>query len=283
MIVKKRGRPSNAELAARKALAAETAKRNVPKSDEAVLKDLRYRFDMLAKLTRGCMDRNVRAMVVTGAPGIGKTHTVDEVLNSREGAKFEIVKGALSAVNLYKLGYAYRNPGDVIVLDDADSIFADLDAVNVLKGLCDSSLHRNVHWMKESSALAQEDVPRTYEFGGSFIFISNIDFQGIVDDGKSKFAPHLDALMSRSLYVTLNLHNRQSISLWVEEVATNGMLFRREGVDAATGKRIVSFIKTHRDELRELSLRTVIKLCSLAKSEPREWENMARCLMLRSS
>lgn len=275
LVIKKRGRPSKQMLQERKATS--TPKR----TDREVLADLQDRFLMLDKLTHGTLDSHVRSLVVTGAPGVGKTYTVENILEHRENAKYEVVKGTLSAVELYKLGYKHRAPGSVIVLDDADSIFTDEEALNVLKALCDSSANRRVSWMKDSATLRQEDVPQSYDFAGSFIFISNIDFQKYVDEGGNKYVVHFEALMSRSLYLDLRLHDRQAISLWVEHVATTGKLFLRESVTSKQGEEIIQFLKQHRDALREFSLRTVMKLCGLMKSHPEDWERMGRVLLTR--
>jgi hypothetical protein len=274
--IKKRGRPSKQQVQEREL-------RQVPKrSDSEVLQDLKDRFTMLAKLTEGSLKTNIRSMVVSGAPGVGKTYTVETILQNTPGAHFDIVRGSLSAVNLYKLGYQYRRPGNVVVLDDADSIFTDEDALNILKALCDSSAVRRVHWLKESMALKEDDIPQSYEFHGSFIFISNLDFQKYVDMGGNKYVAHFEALMSRSLYLDLQLHDRQAISLWVEHIATAGKLFARENITPDTGDKILKFIKENRDSLRELSLRTLMKACGLAKSHPQEWERMAKVLLLKA-
>jgi hypothetical protein len=275
--IKRRGRPSKAALAERATKATVKAR-----TDIEVLTDLKDRFDMLGKLTQGSMKANIRSMVVTGAPGVGKTFTVTNVLENASNAKYEVVAGALSAVELYKLGYRNRKAGSVIVLDDADSIFTDEDALNILKALCDSSPIRKVSWLKDSATLRQDDTPQTYDFHGSFIFISNLDFQKYVDMGGNKYVAHFEALMSRSLYLDLRLHDRQAVSLWIEHIATSGKLFVREGVKAEVGVKILGFIKQYRDDLRELSLRTAMKLCALAKSHPNDWERMGRILLTRS-
>ena len=275
--IAKRGRPSKQDLIARQASVVK------PRPDSEVLKDLQERFSMLGKLTQGSLQHNIRSLVVTGAPGVGKTFTVEQILSAAGESRFEVVKGALSAVNLYKLGYKYRKPGQVIVLDDADSIFTDEDALNILKALCDSSPVRRVSWMKESNALKEDDIPQSYEFHGSFIFISNLDFQKYVDQGGNKYVAHFEALMSRSLYLDLRLHDRQAISLWVKHIATSGKLFAREGVSAEIGEKILTFIQQHRDSLRELSIRTLMKTVQLAKTQPKDWEVMARVLLTRGT
>lgn len=270
----KRGRPSKADVAAR-------AKKVKVRSDSEILSDLTERFKILSLLTEGTIQKNVRAMVVTGAPGVGKTYTVENILEN-SGTKHEIVRGALSAINLYKLAYRNRKAGNVVVLDDADSIFNDEDALNLLKALCDTSSVRRVSWMKESHALSDDDVPQTFEFDGALIFISNLDFQTFVDEGKNKYAQHFEALMSRSLYLDLRLHNRNELGVWVEHIAKAGKVFEREGVQADTGRQILSFIRGNRESLRELSIRTLLKTCQLAKTHPREWERMARVLLTKA-
>lgn len=273
----KRGRPSKADLAAREA--AEAAK-NVVRSDSEILTDLTERFRILSLLTKGTIAKNVRAVVVTGAPGVGKTYTIENILE-HSGVQHEIVRGSLSAVNLYKLGWRNRRPGNVIVLDDADSIFNDEDALNLLKALCDTSSTRRVSWLKESLTLAEEDIPQTYEFNGAIIFISNLDFQTFVDEGKNKYAQHFEALMSRSLYLDLRLHNRNELGVWVNHIAKHGKIFEREEIDAPTGAAILRFIDTNRSKLRELSIRTLLKTCQLAKTNPTDWERIAKVLLTK--
>lgn len=270
----KRGRPSKADIAAR-------AKKVSVRSDSDILSDLTERFKILSLLTEGTIQKNVRAMVVTGAPGVGKTYTVENILE-HSGTKHEIVRGTLSAINLYKLAYRNRKAGNVVVLDDADSIFNDEDALNLLKALCDTSSVRRVSWMKESHALLDDDVPQQFEFDGAIIFISNLDFQTFVDEGKNKYAQHFEALMSRSLYLDLRLHNRNELGVWVEHIAKAGKVFEREGVTAETGRQILSFIRGNRETLRELSIRTLLKTCQLAKTHPREWDRMARVLLTKA-
>jgi hypothetical protein len=277
LVIKKRGRPSKAELAARSA-ASKPAR-----TDKQILADLTQRFEILSDLTVGTTTKNIRAITVTGAPGVGKTYTVEKILEHAKESRniqYEIVKGAVSAVNLYKLGYRNRKAGSVIVLDDADSIFNDEDALNILKVLCDSSETRKVSWMKESQALIAEDIPQTYEFNGAMIFISNLDFQTFVDEGKSKYAQHFEAIMSRSLYLDLRLHSRDELGVWIEHVATSGHIFRREGLTDMQGNAVLSFLRENRNELRELSLRTLIKAAQLVKTN-KQWEKMATVLLLK--
>ena len=273
--IAKRGRPSNADLAARE------ANKPKPRSDAQILTDLKERFDILSMLTKGATAKNIRALVVSGAPGVGKTYTVEQSLE-QSNVPHEIVRGSLSAINLYMLAYQFRKPGNVIVLDDADSIFADEDALNILKALCDTSQTRKVSYMKEAIQLREADIPKSFEFNGAMIFISNLDFQTFVDEGRNKYAAHFEALMSRSLYLDLRLHNRNELSVWVNHIAESGRIFDRENVPASVRPAVLSFLSTNRDSLRELSVRTLLKTCQLAKDNPKNWESIARVLLTKS-
>ena len=281
LTIKKRGRPTKAEVAAREAVAH--ASDNM--TDAELLTDVQDRFATLEELTRGAIDGTVRAVTVSGAPGVGKTYTVERILEAAgetRNTKYEVVHGAISPVNLYKLGYRNRHSGSVVVLDDADSIFQDEEALNILKALCDSSPVRRVSWLKESHALKAEDIPTTYEFHGAFIFITNLDFQYYVDMGGNKYAQHFEAIMSRSLYLDLRLHTRKALGTWVQFVATENKILAREGLPDPVAADVLQFVMEHRERLRELSLRTVLKLAQLAKSN-RNWKARAKTLLTRQT
>jgi hypothetical protein len=277
LVLKKRGRPSKADIAARTA-----PQPIVQKSDSEILSDVQQRFDILTLLTKGAVAKNIRAMVVTGAPGVGKTYSVEQILN-QSNMPHEIVRGTLSAINLYMLAYEYRHAGNVIVLDDADDIFHDEDALNILKVLCDTSANRVVSYRKEAHQLKEADIPQQFEFNGAMIFISNVDFQRFVDEGKNKFTAHMGALMSRSLYLDLQIHDRNALGVWVHHIAGSGRIFDRENVTQYLRQPILDFLSVNRYELRELSIRTLMKLCGLAKNNPTNWQPVARILLTRSN
>jgi len=135
--------------------------------------------------------------------------------------------------------------------------------------------------MKEAPQLKENDIPQNFEYNGAMIFISNLDFQTFVDEGKNKYAQHFEALMSRSLYLDLRLHNRDELGVWVNHIANAGKIFDREDVPQNLRAPILSFLTTHRSDLRELSIRTLMKLCGLAKDNPARWESIARVLLTR--
>ena len=61
---------------------AKTTKRK--ETDEETVERLRERFEILEDMTKACKKGTVRAMIVTGPPGVGKSFGVEKVLAKHE-------------------------------------------------------------------------------------------------------------------------------------------------------------------------------------------------------
>ena len=277
LAVKKLGRPTKEMVAERERLKLERLRPVL--TDEEVLADIKARFKMMESLTEAAGRGDIPAMVIPGAPGVGKSFTVVRALDKAK-VKYVRVSGGISAIELYTLAYHHRARGNVILLDDCDIVFREEDTINVLKSLTDSSTVRTVSWRKQTASLKAEEIPDSYEFRGSIIFISNLDFQEIIDDGKSKYAAHLAALTSRSLYLDAAVHDRRSLDLWVQWIAIQGRMVECEGLSVEQGKEMLDWMSKQREKLREYSLRTLHKLCGLVKLGP-EWKEAARLTLCR--
>ena len=254
-------------------------------SDEEILTRLRERFTVLTDMTRAVREGNIRAMIVTGPPGVGKSFGVEEVL-FRDGLfdtlgerkpKYEIVKGAMSAIGLYTKLYEFSEKGNVIVFDDCDSILQEDLSLNILKAALDSGKKRVISWNTDSRVLRSEGVPDRFEFKAGAIFISNIKFEHV---RTKKLRDHLDALESRCHYIDLEMDTTREKILRIEQIVQDGMLDAYEFEDV-TKQEIVDFIKANKDRVRELSLRMVLKIADLKKSFPLNYQAMARTTCFR--
>jgi hypothetical protein len=254
-------------------------------SDEEILARLRERFTVLTDMTRAVRQGNIRAMIVSGPPGVGKSYGVEDVL-FRDGLfdtlgerkpKYEIVKGAMSSIGLYSKLYEFSEKGNVIVFDDCDSILMEDLSLNILKGALDSGKKRVISWNTDSRVLRSEGVPDRFEFKAGAIFITNIKFEHV---RSKKLRDHLDALESRCHYIDLEMDTTREKILRIEQIVQDGMLdpyeFEQEVKD-----EIVAFIKTNKDRVRELSLRMVLKIADLKKSFPLNYQAMARTTCFR--
>jgi hypothetical protein len=254
-----------------------TQQKEDTRSDAEVLKDMVERMGMLRQLTEAAAKGQIPSITVPGAPGIGKTHNTEDVLNAI-GATWTRVNGTISAIELYKLAFEYRFRGNVIVIDDGDAVFKDEESMNLVKAMTDSHKKRMLNWRTNSEFL--QDVDTYFEYQGSLIILSNVDFQAYVDAGRGRNVAHMEALISRTLYLDLKIHHRRAISLWINHVCTEGHMFEQHGIDAKTGKQVLEWLHEHHGDLREYSLRTVVKLCGLTKIGT-NWQNAAKYTVLR--
>jgi hypothetical protein len=254
-------------------------------SDEAIVERLRERFDILKQMTIAVKSGDVRAMIVSGPPGVGKSFGVEEVL-SKDGLfdklgarkpRYEIVKGAMSALGLYAKLYEFSDPKSVLVFDDCDSILMEDLSLNILKGALDSSKKRFIAWNTDSRLLRSEGIPDRFEFKGAAIFITNIKFEHV----KSKrLRDHLDALESRCHYIDLQMDTEREKMLRIRQIVGDGMLDEYE-FEPCTVDEIVRFIDANKTRLRELSLRMVLKIADLRKSFPTSWTAMAKTTCMK--
>ena len=255
-------------------------------TDEETIERMRERFDMLEEMTRATKKGDVRAMIVSGPPGVGKSHGVEKVLGKHDlitdldpgrPKKYEVVKGAMSAIGLYCKLYKYADKDNVIVFDDCDSIFSDELSLNILKAALDSKKTRTIHWNTDSFKLRNEGVPDSFQFKGSAIFITNIKF----DNVKSrKMRDHLEALESRCHYIDLTIDTEREKMLRIKQIVSDGMLVEYNFAEEVHAE-IVDFIDINKKRLRELSLRTVLKVADLAKAFPTKWEAMAENTVMK--
>ena len=248
-------------------------------SDEEIVERLRSRFQVLQDMTQAVKAGTVRAMIVTGPPGVGKSFGVEEVLSRQDlfnalgnkKPKYEIVKGAMSAIGLYSKLYEFSERGNVVVFDDCDSVLLDDLSLNILKAALDSSKKRTISWNTDSRMLRQEGVPDRFEFRAGAIFITNIKFENV---RSKKLQDHLAALESRCHYIDLQMDTDREKVLRIRQITEDGML---ETYDFENDEKteIVDYIIENRAKMRELSLRTVLKVADLRKSFPMSWKQMA--------
>ena len=254
-------------------------------TDEQIVTRLRERFKVLTDMTKAVKSGDVRAMIVSGPPGVGKSFGVEEVLQKdglfdvlgERKPKFEIVKGAMSSIGLYSKLFEFSEKGNVVVFDDCDSILMEDLSLNILKGALDSSSRRFISWNTDSRLLRSEGIPDRFEFKAGAIFITNIKFEHV---RSKKLRDHLDALESRCHYIDLQMDTNREKLLRIKQIVNDGMLDRYE-FEPVIKQEIVDFVVDNADQLRELSLRMVLKIADLKKAFPVNYQAMARTTCFR--
>jgi hypothetical protein len=191
----------------------------------------------------------------------------------------------MSAIGLYSKLYQYSDSKSILVFDDCDSILLDDVSLNILKAALDSSKKRTISWNTDSRILRSEGIPDKFEFKGGAIFITNLKFENV---RSKKLQDHLSALESRCHYIDLRMDSEREKVLRIEQIVfspeagQNGMLDDYEISDIAKHE-VVDFIKDNRVNMREISLRTVLKVADLRKSFPTNWKAMAEVTVMRKS
>lgn len=253
---------------------------SVLESDDEIASRIESRFRTLEKMTVAASKSIVRSMIVSGPGGLGKTYTIDKIVRKMPEERVGYVKGFVRPSGLFATLFQYRHAGCVIVFDDADSIFGDETALNLLKAACDSSDERVISWLSQRELVDAEGeaIPQSFKFEGTVIFITNIDFSAAVDKG-SKLAPHFEAMISRSHYVDLAIKTPRDYIVRIKQVIAGGML---SDMDANLRDDVVTFIENNMTKMRELSLRMVLKLAQLAEIDPSDWKDMAAATCMKA-
>ena len=258
-------------------------------TDDEIVDRLRERFTILDDMTRAVKKGDVRAMIVSGPPGVGKSYGVERVLSRHDVfadvaqdeklKKYEVVKGAMSAIGLYKKLYEFSAKKNILVFDDCDSVLLDDLSLNILKAALDSSAKRTIHWNTDSRSLQSEGVPNKFEFKGGAIFITNIKFENV---RSKKLRDHLEALESRCHYLDLTIDTDREKLLRIRQVTQDHNLFETNGFEFADYEKdeVIEFIDENKHKMRELSLRMVIKVASLKASMP-NWKRVAALTCMR--
>ena len=278
------------ESADAKSLETTQVEKVLTETDQEIMTRLGQRFEILEDMTRAVKRGDVRAMIVTGPPGVGKSFGVEKVLskhdvfadvaNDAKLKKYEVVKGAMSAIGLYRKLYEYSDKKSILVFDDCDSVLLDDLSLNILKAALDSGKKRMIHWNTDARSLKENGVPNSFEFRGGAIFISNIKFDHVKS---KKLRDHLEALESRCHYLDLTIDTQREKLLRIEQVVSqHGMLDDYDLTDEAR-QDVVEFIKTHAARMRELSLRMVLKVADIRVSMPHNWQAVVEVTCMRSA
>lgn len=255
-----------------------------PETDEEIISRIEKTFSFIPRMTAAAQDGKINALIISGPGGVGKSYGVEDQLQkmnltnklSGKPERFEFFTGACSAIGLYKTLYANRERGNVVVFDDCDKVLWDENCLNLLKGALDTKEKRKLSWLTESASLEREDIPKSFYFSGSIIFLTNLKFDNIRNE---KTKAHLGAIMSRAHYLDLRLDTRREQILRIKQVVSAGML-DKYNMSEYEKSSIIDWVQNNSEYLHELSLRTVIKLADLMTINPDTWQDVAEYTLM---
>ena len=182
---------------------------------------------------------------------------------------YEVISGGISAAVLYEKLWEYRDESQVLVFDDCDGVLYDEDSLNVLKAALDSKKTRRISWNTRSLHLERKDIPNSFEYKGGVIFITNIKFDQVKS---ARISNHLEAIVSRCHYMDIGIDTAREKLLHIRNVVERSNMLGSYGFDDNTKAEVMDYINAHSKQLRELSLRMVLKIADLRKAMPSNWQ-----------
>jgi hypothetical protein len=194
--------------------------------------------------------------------------------------KYEVIKGAMTPIGLYCTLYKHSDRNNVLVFDDCDSVFQDDLSLNILKAALDSGKKRRIYWNSDSAMLRREGVPDMFDFKGSCIFITNLQFQNLKS---KKLQDHLEALQSRCHFLDLTLNTMRDRFLRIKQIYLKGELFADYDFSSEQGDEIIGFMESNQTRLREMSLRMALKIADLTKVSSDNWKALAASTCMKNS
>lgn len=212
-----------------------------------------------------------RALILQGAPGVGKTYSVEQALNRHAPNRYELINGKTTMLSLYGCLYRASEKGHILFLDDCDSVFSDTNGINLLKAAMDTKPNREIHWESSTAILKKLDIPSSFEFNGAVILNTNIGY----DNHKEKFITRLSALHDRAY--TIAISNTDSDRLFKQVcymVLVQDML-SNYGFTSKEKNSLLEWIDDNRNRIKRISLRTIIKLSNIYSVDKKGWRDMA--------
>jgi len=257
-----------------------TAFRSAPAPVECEF-GINKRFEFLEQMVTMIADGTMPSCVITGEGGLGKSYTVlksletaglsniTDLSNFGIGAKvnksksYKIIKGFSTAKGLYRT--LFENNGMTIVFDDCDSVLKDEVARNLLKGALDSFSKRYISW---NADMRDDDLPRSFEFTGRIIFVSNMPLEKIDQ-----------AIRTRSMVVDLAMTESQKVQRM--EVISQSPEFLPE-VSRYAKDSALNFLKANVNSIPNMSLRSLIQVSKIA-NKGGEWKDLAKYVLTQGA
>jgi DNA polymerase III delta prime subunit len=253
------------------------------------------------------------SLIISGPPGLGKSHTVGEAIEemgdalvswsvASEGRNdaddeeaadvdvasetsariYDVISGSITAVGLYQALWNTRK-GGILFLDDIDEVFRDEVCLNLLKAALDSGKKRTLSWRKEAQWLEDYGIAKTFDYEGHVIFATNIDFEAEIMKN-NKMAEHFKALIDRSMYLCLTLRTKRDFMIRIRQVAEGpeGMLVKSFKLTEEQAEEVLDFVTEHQTRFYNLSLRLVGQIAILMRSNPEGWQEDVEATKMRT-
>ena len=234
----------------------------------------------------------IRGLLISGDAGFGKTHYTKLGLSNAKPEMIDYIKGSsISAAALYVKLYQSRFKGQVLVLDDVDIIGKSKGEFNaiidLIKGATEPAKDKELRTLSWDRAnrnplMVDNDVPTSFEFDGSLIWITNETIRNLAD----RAGTHWNAVDSRFYKVEAWLNDQEKLMYTLHLVEDIDMLgkecYAKEGgYDKTTIDRTTQYLRDNYrytfdfNDRSTVSPRSAIKLADTMINFPENWKQMA--------
>lgn len=235
------------------------------------------RFEFVKQMVTMVAKKTVASAIITGQGGLGKTHSVlkslkdcglqdvTDLASFEVGARiqgsrsYRVIKGFSTAKGLYRS--LFEGNGMTLVFDDCDSVLKDPVALNLLKGALDSYGERYISW---NADIKDEDLPRSFKFTGSIVFISNKDMDSLDQ-----------AVRSRALCVDLSMTEEQKIER-MDTIVQDAEFMPEYSIQYKHDA--LEFLRSMVKSVQNLSLRSLISVVKI-RAEGGDWKQLAKYVL----
>lgn len=248
--------------------------------------DINERFTFLEDYVDMVANRDMKSAMIVGSGGLGKSYTVkkqlakngmtelstladdfevgDKISGGNDSKKYITVKGYSTAKGLFRTLYENRNR--LVVFDDCDEVLENDTAADILKAALDSYDRRIVTWNAES--FGESDLPKSFEFTGAVIFISNKPMHKIPQPIISRSAP-ADVSMTRVEVVQR-----------MRQIVKEGEFMSEVDMDLKV--EALDFIaeNINNPQVKEINLRTLIAVTTNRRCKPANWQRLSLSMMM---
>ena len=233
--------------------------------------DIEKKYSNLERFIKQMTEGNVRSLIVNGPAGVGKTYSAASFVQKYSKNKHKTFKGHMTNLSLYCELYRLKLPGQILVLDDIDSIMSNIQGLNILKAAMDTSKQRTINWESSTAILSKLNVPKSFDFSGGVVLISNTGF-GI---GKDKHVEHLNALKDRSFCINLGDKAEETIFKYICYVTLEKNILDEFNLTDGKKLEILNFIEKYMYSMHHLSIRSLVKCAELMNIDSDNWEDLA--------
>jgi hypothetical protein len=233
--------------------------------------DIEKKYSNLERFIEQMAEGNVKSLIINGPAGVGKTYSATSFIQKYSKNKHKTFKGHMTNLSLYCEQYRHKSPGQILVLDDIDSIMSSIQGLNILIASMDTSKQRTISWESSTAILTRLDVPKSFDFNGSLVLISNTGF----GFGKDKHVEHLNALKDRSFCINLGDKAEETVFKYICYVTLEKNILDEYSLTDGKKLEILNFIEKYMYSMHHLSIRSLVKCAELMNIDYDNWKDLA--------